>query len=458
MSICRPSLRLCLAFVVSGLCLWAGACAYPDYRAWRSTPPAACQVEEPGVPLPPPTDPELTNLPELPVLRLRGDGYQRGYAYGRARSAAWHRGTSTMDRHACGLVRDYCPPKPVAKAVVRQGAAHVVQQFGRTTDPRADEFFPPEYRAYVQGIADGAGVPVDRIQRLIAYVMLSDASCSGFVAFGPATDDGRLLQLRSLDWGAEDLSAAQEAVLLVHEPPGRQRYLSIGFVGLVGSISGINEAGISLTEIGAGSYDKTMRGLPMPLLLERVLAEAGTLDEAVAIFREAPGTGGYNFIVGSAKERRAAVIEKTAHRIAVFEVGAHNYAGDPHYFGFAGFDARSASAASPYIRAVQDGAGGPGSPVGHPAYEDRYKQQVDLFETWGRKVTLERAMEITEKVARGDNLQDVIYDFDRGAVYVYNRPWFKDGRADLSEDDERRLRAGAQSPARVDLRRIFPPR
>jgi hypothetical protein len=440
--------------------LATAACATPDFGAHR--PPPGTRVPIPAietVPLPAPSDPALAQLEGIPLLRLTGDGYARGFQYGRALQAPWQRAVRALEGRAVDLVQAYVPPRPLARGVVHLVGAHVLQRCcGPADDPLAAVRFPAEYRGYVQGIADGARIGAAAVERLVAFVMLSDASCSGFVAFGPATEDGRLIQLRNLDWGEDELPVAQHAVLLVHEPPGKQRYLSIGFVGLVGTVTGINEAGISLTEIGAGSAERTERGMPMPLLLERVLAEASTLDEAVRLLRTTQGNGGYNYLVGSARERRGAVVEVTACRSAVFEVGPDNYTDDPAFFGFEGFDARSSVAASLAIRARQDETGGRRSPVGLPAYEERYRRQVDLFESFGRRLDIERGAAIGRAVCPGENVQSVLYDFDRRRVYVRNRAWFADGREGLGDAERLRIVAGAQPPAVVDLDAVFPPR
>lgn len=42
-----------------------------------------------------------------------------------------------------------------------------------------------------------------------------------------------------------------------------------------------DEKGISVAQIGAKTVDKTLRGIPMPFLLRRVLEEASDLEEAI---------------------------------------------------------------------------------------------------------------------------------------------------------------------------------
>jgi len=440
------------ARVIACLALLLPGCATPSYVGARGTPPPSAVAAVETIPLPASADAEVANLPHLTLVRLPGDGYQRGFLYGRTFPAEWKRATDELEAHAAAYLDEYVPCGFLARFAVRTYAGIVARNFD--ADGSRDTM-PQTHRAYVQGIADGAGIDAARLLRSMAIVMLADASCSAFVAFGPATDDGRLLQLRNLDWGGDELPAAQGTVLLLHEPPEGQRWLSIGFVGLVGSVSGINESGLAVSEIGAESKDKTQGGMPMPILLEEVLSRARTLDEAVAIMRQAPGTGGYNYMIGSARERRGVVVERSARHTAVFEIGPDNYADNPWFRGYLGFDCRADTAADPAVRAVQRCSGGPGSPEGRGAYEDRYKKQLELFERWDRRLDLDRAAELAREIAPRTNLHSILYDFERARVYVRNKGWFADGRRDAPREDLMRLRAAAQPAAVIDLTRWF---
>lgn len=439
------------------LLLLGGACYYPAFRETRKVGKPAVAGIEHSFHVPAAGDEDLAGLEVIPLLRLHGDGYDRGYQYGRTMAPSWHHVTRRMEEVAVGLVKNYVLIEPLAKGLVRGATSHVIGRVTGGDECEARRRLPDEYRAYVRGIADGARIDVAAVERMIAFVMLSDASCSAFIACGPATRDGRLIQMRNLDWGEDVLRAQEHTVLLVHEPPGGIRYLSIGFVGLVGSISGINEAGISLSEIGAESSDRTQRGMPMPILLEEVLAKAHTLAEAVAILREAPGTGGYNYMVGSARERQGAVVEKTAHHTTVFEISQHNYCDNPYFHGFAGFDCRADTAADPVIRRYQRcSRGRDGTPLGRSAYEKRYLRQVEVFESFGRVLDIDRAAHLAEEVAAPSNIHSILYDFERGRVFLRNRAWFADDRTPESREEKVRIRAAAQPPVVIDLDVIFP--
>ncbi|MDF1660859.1 MAG: C45 family autoproteolytic acyltransferase/hydrolase [Planctomycetota bacterium] len=435
-------------------------CALQDYSAHRSSQkPSPAQILAVKIPHSPEAD--LTNLDSIPLLKLKGNGYDRGYQYGQQYPKRWKEAVQKLEAAAVREIAPALRSKWLAATLYRAYTAHVFNIVDDFSDPKGSlKRMPAEYQAYVQGIADGAGLESSDITRLIATVMLSDASCSGFIAYGPATEDGRLIQLRNLDWGDPHMRPQDATVLLAHEPENGYRYLSIGFVGLIGSVSGINEHGISLTEIGSETADKTRAGMPMPLMLESILARAKNLDEALQIMRESPGSGGYNFLVGSAKERRGAVVEKTANKTAVFLMELDNYKGNDDFQSFQGFDCRADTAADLSVRKSQLCSGGdpsaskPPSPSKSGAYRKRYKPQVELFQKF-KTLNIERAAEIADRVAPRSNLHSILYDFEKRRVYVRNKAWYRDGRHP-SKKEEKRLKAASQAPAVVDLDLIFP--
>lgn len=440
----------------------SSGCALQNYSSYRSPEkPEAPQVLAVKVPQSP--DSDLTNLAEVPLLKLKGNGYDRGFQYGQQYPKRWKEAVQKLEAAAVREIAPALGSKWLAATLYRAYTAHVFNIVDDFQDPEGSlRRMPAEYRAYVQGIADGAGLDSSDITRLIATVMLSDASCSGFIAYGPATEDGRLIQLRNLDWGDPHMRPQDATVFLAHEPDNGYRYLSIGFVGLIGSVSGINEHGISLTEIGSETADKTRAGMPMPLMLESILANAKNLDEALEIMRKSPGSGGYNFLVGSAKERRGAVVEKTANKTAVFLMELENYQGNDDFQSFRGFDCRADTAADPSVRKNQLCSGGDPSASKAPspkksgAYRKRYAPQVELFKKF-KKLNIERAESIAERVAPRDNLHSIIYDFEKRRVYARNKAWFRDGRHP-SKKEEERLKAASQNAAVVDLDLIFPRR
>ncbi|HET6879178.1 MAG TPA: hypothetical protein VFI31_03420, partial [Pirellulales bacterium] len=64
----------------------------------------------------------------------------------------------------------------------------------------------------------------------------------------------------------------------------RVMLVNVTYSGFIGSVTGMNAEHVSVGEMGGGGRGH-WGGTPMAFLVRRVLEEAETLDEAVAIFR-----------------------------------------------------------------------------------------------------------------------------------------------------------------------------
>lgn len=163
-------------------------------------------------------------------------------------------------------------------------------------------YIPTAYQEEMQGLADGAGVDVTTVHRVHAIPDLSELDCTFFAAWGKATADGQLYQIRALDY-ATDIHLQEHPAILVYEPDDGQRFLNVGWVGFIGVISGLNYQGISISEIG-DDYDKeyqTIAGKPMPFVLRDVLQYSSNLNQAIEIINNAKRTSSFLYCVGDAK-------------------------------------------------------------------------------------------------------------------------------------------------------------
>ncbi|HVY61299.1 MAG TPA: C45 family autoproteolytic acyltransferase/hydrolase, partial [Planctomycetota bacterium] len=195
---------------------------------------------------------------------------------------------------------------------------------------------PDVPRAYVEeleGLAEGAGVPLDDV--LAAHAIPTVFHCSGAALSGPATKDGKLYHYRSLDYslGIGHAKTVQEnAVLFVRSPAGAIPHVVVGWAGVVGCVTGMNAAGVSLGEMGSSSKDEEEgAGTPMMLELLRILETAHGGQEALAAFRAWKRGEGYNFIVGDGKAAKAWAVEVTRSKIAVFGMGDPAENVPPHF-------------------------------------------------------------------------------------------------------------------------------
>ncbi|MBM6589523.1 C45 family peptidase [Brevibacterium sp. RIT 803] len=159
----------------------------------------------------------------------------------------------------------------------------------------------PEAAEEVAAVAEGAQVPVDELMEVIARTEImtlapaSPTECST-VSF---TRPGSSLAAQNWDWAA-DFSTLWH-INDVGAVPGQLRHVGIAEYGMLGKI-GLNEAGVGvLLNILKHEGDEA-GGVPIHMILERVLSTAMTLDEALDIIRSAPTTSSSIITVVTADE------------------------------------------------------------------------------------------------------------------------------------------------------------
>jgi pimeloyl-ACP methyl ester carboxylesterase len=193
---------------------------------------------------------------------------------------------------------------------------------------RMQQHIPTEYLEEMQGLARGAAVPYDAILLENVFLTLAEqpdptallrlpAHCTNVVALGEATSMGQLLHASTLDWGMREV-LKDRTVCLVMEPASGHPFVSITWPGMVGTLRAMGTQGIAITEEScAAKNDTHLHGIPVNLLLRKVVQHASDLDEAVRWIREGPGTCGYKITVSDGRALDARVVEVTATRSGV---------------------------------------------------------------------------------------------------------------------------------------------
>ena len=203
------------------------------------------------------------------------------------------------------------------------------REYVNTQSARMEKHFPPEYIAEMKGLVKGlqaggfeeANYEDVRLgvtqSELLHFDPNSPPGCSNFACWGKWTEGGRLLHGRNLDWNIKG-DAQDDAVVLVWRPEGGIPFMMMGWAGGIGSVTGMNAKGITIGEMTSVSPDSTFDGLPLLLIMRRILQEAETLDEAVAIMQKGPRTTGWNFVIGDGKIPDGRALEVDAAVCEVF--------------------------------------------------------------------------------------------------------------------------------------------
>jgi hypothetical protein len=172
-------------------------------------------------------------------------------------------------------------------------------------------------------------------------------------------------------------------------------YVTIGWVGFVGAISGVNEKGVALSEMGFGNPPgETLAGMPMPFLLKNVLRYANTSDDGAAVIRAARRTNSYVYFLGDKRNEPVGMITSAQHCLAY-----HANERDTLQVG---------GETLPQFRDVVYG--------GH--YE---KKQAQLVGQMQGTLDVATIQELARQIAMKSNLQSVIYDLTADKIWVANR-------------------------------------
>lgn len=195
------------------------------------------------------------------------------------------------------------------------------------------EAIPAEYQEELYGISMGCRDNNPGLgpyyHRLLNYHAAHDLShlfmdsvllsrCTAFGAWGDATADGHLVAGRNFDWEAAK-TFEKDRVLAFFRPEKGLAFMSLSWGGMVGAVSGMNEAGISVTVNGANGKPPGRAGTPISIVVRQVLQYARDLEEAIAIVSNSAVFVSEHFLVGSQSDSRFIVIEKTPARTAVRE-------------------------------------------------------------------------------------------------------------------------------------------
>lgn len=178
-------------------------------------------------------------------------------------------------------------------------------------------FIPEQYKEEMQGLADGAEIPLQKI--LILNLFPEMFHCFGVTAAGNATEDHSLYHVRGLDYGiGKNLQTT--AVLIIAEPNNSYSFLNVSYAGFIGSVTGMNSQKISIGEIGGQGYGH-WNGMPMSFLFRELLEKASSLDEARQLLSSTPRTCEYYYIVSDGKTNTSFATYATESQIHFVEPG-----------------------------------------------------------------------------------------------------------------------------------------
>lgn len=198
-------------------------------------------------------------------------------------------------------------------------------------------YVPEEYKTEIYGLSRFSSAkskdiasPYLRLMYLhsahdIGHAMqdLMLVGCSSFAAWGDKTEDGKLLIGRNFDFYVGD-DFAKEKIIAFVKPEMGHNFMSVTWGGMIGVVSGMNDQGLTVTINAGKSKIPLIAKTPISIVTREILQYASNIDEAIAIAKKRQVFVSESIFVGSAKDKKAAIIEVSPDNFGVYEVENSN--------------------------------------------------------------------------------------------------------------------------------------
>ena len=98
-------------------------------------------------------------------------------------------------------------------------------------------------------------------------------------AWGSKTKGGKLYTMRNLDWAA-NTGLNKHKFIFVWKVKDTIPHTTIGFPGIIGALTGMSQAGLTVHEAGLDSMKATELGMQWTVRLRYIMMHAHNLAEA----------------------------------------------------------------------------------------------------------------------------------------------------------------------------------
>jgi len=142
--------------------------------------------------------------------------------------------------------------------------------------------------------------------------------CTSFGTWGAMSQDSTMIIGRNFDFYVSD-NFAKEKIISFCNPSQGYKFMYVTWGGFTGVVSGMNEKGLTVTINAAKSDIPSGSATPVSLVAKEIVQYAKNINEAIAIAKKRKMFVSESFLVGSAADKKAVVIEKTPDSLDIYD-------------------------------------------------------------------------------------------------------------------------------------------
>ncbi|MFY0253896.1 C45 family autoproteolytic acyltransferase/hydrolase [Chitinophaga sp. 30R24] len=211
-----------------------------------------------------------------------------------------------------------------SKMVPSTAYLHFLKYFIGWFNRNLSHHVPEEFKEEIYGESFSASPNYDYIgtnyARLMNYHAAHDighalqgmmlVGCTSFGTWNDQSADSNLIIGRNFDFYMGD-AFAEDKMVVFYRPDKGHNFMFVTWGGFTGVVSGMNDKGLTVTINAAKTNVPTGAATPVSLVAREILQYAANIAEAWQIAQKRKMFVSESFLIGSAADNKAVVIEKT---------------------------------------------------------------------------------------------------------------------------------------------------
>ncbi|MBI4646537.1 MAG: peptidase C45 [Bacteroidia bacterium] len=209
-----------------------------------------------------------------------------------------------------------------------------------------EKYITTEYLLEIYGISLSASDKYDYIApkyaRLLNYHASHDIGhalqnmhligCTSFSVWYEKSSDSSVITGRNFDLYLGDEFARDKIISFIN-PDSGYKYMSIGWGGMTGIVSGMNETGLTATINASSTEIPTSAKTPISILVREILQYSKNISEAYKIAQKREIFVSENIMISSSEDNKTVIIEKSPEKTGIFIAPGNFIICTNHYQG-----------------------------------------------------------------------------------------------------------------------------